>query len=211
MTPLIRIAIVDDNPEIREGLYHLINYTEGFVVVGTFVNCLNIVADIQSVMPDLVLMDIDMPKVSGIEATALLRTQFPHLHIVMLTVFENEERIFQAMQAGAVGYLLKKTPPAKILDGIKEAMEGGAPMSPSVARCVVRFFNLPRSPQADVLSPKEKQVLQALVNGRSYKMIAADLQISIGTVQVHIKRVYEKLHVHSAPEAVSKALREKLL
>jgi DNA-binding NarL/FixJ family response regulator len=206
----IRIAIVDDNPEVREGLFHLVNYSEGYVVVGMFPNCLSIVKDIESVVPDLVLMDIDMPQVSGIEATTLLKKRFPKMLVVMLTVFENEERIFKAMQAGAVGYLLKKTPPVKILEAIQDALAGGSPMSPSVARCVVNFFNQPQTTHLEQLSPKEKQVLQALVNGRSYKMIASDLQISLGTVQVHIKHIYEKLQVHSAPEAVSKALRQGL-
>ncbi len=211
MNHTTRIAIVDDNPEVREGLFHLINFSEGYTVVGMFHNCLNIVNDIENVLPDLVLMDIDMPQVSGIEATALLKRRFSKLPIVMLTVFENEERIFKAMQAGAVGYLLKKTPPIKILEAIQDALAGGSPMSPSVARCVVNFFNQPKVSDLGVLSPKEKEVLLALVNGRSYKMIAHELKISLGTVQVHIKHIYEKLQVHSAPEAVSKALRQNIV
>jgi DNA-binding NarL/FixJ family response regulator len=211
MTSSIRIAIVDDNPEIRQGLYQLINFSPGFMVVGMFENCLSIVDDIRNVAPDLVLMDIDMPKISGIEATGMLKKKFPQLLIVILTVFENEERIFKAMQMGAVGYLLKKTPPIKILEAIQDAMNGGAPMSPSVARCVVTFFKRPQLVDLEPLSPKQTEVLQSLVNGNSYKMIADQLQISLGTVQVHIKHIYEKLQVHSAPEAVSKAIRNNLV
>lgn len=211
MSSPIRVVIVDDSPEIREGLYHLINYSEGFTVIDTFPNCLNIVNDIQNSRPDVVLMDIQMPEISGIEATTILRKRFPDLLIIMLTISENEDFIFEAMQAGAVGYLLKKTPPAKILEAIQDALSGGAPMSPSVARRVVAFFNTNQKSDLEPLSPKEKQVLQALVNGMSYKMIAAELQISLGTVQVHIKRIYEKLHVNSASGAVSKALRQGLV
>ncbi|RDB04672.1 response regulator transcription factor [Runella aurantiaca] len=206
----IRVVIVDDNDDFREGLFHFLNFSTGFEVVGCFANPVNIVENITRTQPDVVLMDIDMPHITGIEAVKLLKVHFKRLNILMLTVFEDEERVFKAMQAGAIGYLLKKTPPQKVLESVQEVMEGGAPMSPLIARKVVHFFS--KTPPADYnLTPKELEVLRWLVEGLSYKMIAAELNLSIDTVRTHLKNIYDKLHVKSNTEAVVKAIRNRLV
>jgi DNA-binding NarL/FixJ family response regulator len=192
----IRVVIVDDNDDFREGLFHFLNFSTGFEVVGCFANPVNIVENITRTQPDVVLMDIDMPHITGIEAVKLLKVHFKRLNILMLTVFEDEERVFKAMQAGAIGYLLKKTPPQKVLEAVQEVMEGGAPMSPLIARKVVHFFSK-TAPTDYNLTPKELEVLRWLVEGLSYKLIAAELNLSIDTVRTHLKNIYDKLHVKS--------------
>lgn len=206
----IRVAIVDDNGDFREGLFHYLNFSTGFEVVGCFANPIHIVENITRVQPDVVLMDIDMPHMTGIEAVKLLKAHFKRLHILMLTVFEDEDRVFKAMQAGAIGYLLKKTPPQKVLEAIQDVMAGGAPMSPLIARKVVQFFS--KTAPADYnLTPKELEVLRWLVEGLSYKLIAAELNLSIDTVRTHLKNIYDKLHVKSNTEAVVKAVRDRIV
>ncbi|MCP1381973.1 response regulator [Runella sp. CRIBMP] len=206
----IRVVIVDDNDDFREGLFHFLNFSNGFEVVGCFANPVNIVENITRTQPDVVLMDIDMPHITGIEAVKLLKVHFKRLNILMLTVFEDEERVFKAMQAGAIGYLLKKTPPQKVLEAVQEVMEGGAPMSPLIARKVVHFFSK-TAPTDYNLTPKELEVLRWLVEGLSYKLIAAELNLSIDTVRTHLKNIYDKLHVKSNTEAVVKAIRNRLV
>lgn len=206
----IRVVIVDDNDDFREGLFHYLNFSTGFEVVGCFANPINIVENIIRTQPDVVLMDIDMPHITGIEAVKLLKSHFKRLHILMLTVFEDEDRVFKAMQAGAIGYLLKKTPPQKVLEAIQEVMDGGAPMSPLIARKVVQFF-AKTTPTDYNLTPKELEVLRWLVEGLSYKLIAAELNLSIDTVRTHLKNIYEKLHVKSNTEAVVKAVRDRIV
>jgi len=158
-------------------------------------------------------MDIDMPGINGIEAVRLIKNDFPDQNVLMLTVFEDDDKIFEALRAGASGYLLKKTHPSKILDAIQEVLRGGAPMSESIAKRVVQFFASQNKPSGNefVLSPREKEVLKYLVTGHSYKMVAADMGITIETVRSHIKHIYDKLHVNSKTEAVIKAMKDKLV
>jgi DNA-binding NarL/FixJ family response regulator len=208
----IRVAIYEDNAALRDSLSVLLTGIEQFALVGAFGDCLNIEAEVKQLDPDVILMDIDMPIRSGIEGAHLAKKVNPATEVLMLTVFDDNDKVFQAVCAGASGYLLKKTPPFKILEAIEDIYNGGAPMTPSIARKVLELF--PRTPAAntelDKLSPREQQVLQSLAKGNSYKMVADELGISIETVRTHIKRIYEKLHVHSVAEAIAKAfLREK--
>jgi DNA-binding NarL/FixJ family response regulator len=207
----IRIAIFDDNDAIRNSLYQLLHHTPGLEVTAMFNNCVDAVQKIEDSLPRVVLMDIDMPQLSGIEAVKTIKKSFPAIDIIMFTVFEDEEKIFNALQAGATGYLLKKTQPVKIIEAIQEVVAGGAPMTASIARKVMFFFNQQAAQQSnkDVLSAREQDVLKGLIEGFSYKMIAAHLNISVETVRTYIKRIYDKMHVNSMTEAVAKALKEK--
>jgi DNA-binding NarL/FixJ family response regulator len=209
-----RIALFDDNPDQREALEMMLDASDQAECVGSFPDGGRPVERVAACTPDLVLMDIDMPRASGIECVALLRQKFPALRILMRTVFEDDEKIFNAIRAGADGYFLKQTPLKKLLEGIVEAMEGGAPMSPAVARKVLEFSKQ-QPPKADVkhefaLTDREHEILSWLVKGYSYKMIAAELGISFSTVNTHVNRVYNKLHVNSATEAVALAMRKGL-
>jgi len=170
-------------------------------------------AGIAAAMPDVVLSDIGLPGMSGIEGVRILKQQYPNLLILMLTVYDDDDRIFDAMCAGASGYLLKKTPPARLLDSLKEAFEGGAPMSPEVARRVVSLFREIRPPErADYqLTPHETRLLKLFVEGHNYKTAATELGVSINTVNFHVRSIYDKLQVHSRSEAVVKALRNRLV
>ena len=209
----IRVIIFDDSTDFREGLFHLINMTDNLVLAGAFSDCSNVIKNIEDTAPNVVLMDIEMPGTNGIEAVKLIRNNFSDLSILMLTVFEDNDKIFEALRAGASGYLLKKTHPSKILEAIQEVQRGGAPMSEAIAKKVVLFFaeqnKIPNNKYA--LSPRETEVLTHLVNGHSYKMVAADMCITLETVRSHIKNIYDKLHVHSKSEAVIKAIRDKLV
>jgi DNA-binding NarL/FixJ family response regulator len=210
----IKVVIFEDNTALRDSLFILIDGSPGFNCTGSFANCRKVVKDIESSEPDVVLMDIDMPGISGIEAVQLIKKQFPHVQILMQTVFDDDDKIFASICAGASGYLLKKTPPSKILDAIKETAEGGAPMTPSVAAKVLQMFQK-QSVLVPVefidLSDREREVLKHLVTGDSYKMIASACYISIDTVKTHIKNIYQKLHVNSKSEAVAKAIIQKLV
>lgn len=206
----IQVAIVDDNQELCDGLYHFIHFSPGFEVVGQYASALRIVEKLANNRPDVVLMDIDMPEMNGIDAVKRLKNQFPAIHVLMLTVFEDEERVFEALQAGATGYLLKKTSPQKILEAIEDIMAGGAPMTPSIARKVVHFFSRQSRPDYQ-LTPKESAVLRFLVKGLSYKLISAEMEISIDTVRTHLKNIYQKLHVNSNTEAIIKAIQHKIV
>jgi len=205
----ISLMIFDDNDEIRNGLIQLLRLTPGIHVVGAFSNCMEAAVHAENLKPDVILMDIDMPGQSGIEGVKQIKKVRPQVEIIMLTVFEDEDRIFDSMRAGASGYLLKKSPPAKIIEAIREASMGGAPMTSSIAKKVVQYFSGKGKEkiQENNLSPRELEVLKCLVNGLSYKMIASELCIGIETVRTHIKRIYEKLQVNSNTEAVSKAIR----
>jgi DNA-binding NarL/FixJ family response regulator len=209
----IRITVFDDSADFREGLFHLINMTDNLVLAGAFPDCTSVIKNIEDTAPDVVLMDIDMPGISGIEAVKVIKNDFPELNILMLTVFEDDNKIFEALRAGASGYLLKKTHPSKILDAIQEVLRGGAPMSEAIAKKVVRFFASQNKPSQNesALSLKEKEALKYLVTGHSYKMVAADMHITIETVRSHIKHIYDKLHVNSKTEAVIKAMRDRLV
>jgi DNA-binding NarL/FixJ family response regulator len=205
--------IVEDRHETREGLAALIDGTEGFRCVGRFRSMEDALDGMRPPDPDVVLMDIGLPGMSGIEGVRLLTSRHPSLSILMLTVYDDDERIFDAMCAGACGYLLKKTPPARLLEGLKEVVGGGAPMSPEVARRVVALFREVRPPaRAEyTLTPHEIRLLKLLTDGHNYKTAAAELGITVHTVSFHLRQVYAKLQVHSKTEAVAKALRHGLL
>jgi DNA-binding NarL/FixJ family response regulator len=210
---LIRVAIVEDRHDTREGLATLIDGTAGYRCVGRFRSMEDALEGMRPPFPDVVLMDIGLPGMSGIEGVRVLTSRHPALLILMLTVYDDDERIFEAMCAGACGYLLKKTPPARLLDGLKEVVDGGAPMSPEVARRVVALFRGVRPPaQADyALTPHEIRLLKLLTDGHNYKTAAAELGVTTHTVSFHLRQVYAKLQVHSKTEAVAKALRHGLL
>jgi DNA-binding NarL/FixJ family response regulator len=210
----IRVTIFEDNKSLRFGLYQLINGSEGFICAGAFEDCLDILKNIEVTKPDVVLMDIQMPGINGIEAVGILRQKYPDLKILMQTIFEDNEKIFQSILAGASGYILKNTSPSRFLDYIKETFEGGAPMSPSVATKVLKIM-VEQSPSAKLnnfnLSEREKEILSCLVKGMSYKLIADACFISIDTVRGHIRNIYEKLHVHSKGEAIATAIKGKIV
>src|SRR6185436_2544575 len=205
----IRVTIFEDNSQLRDGLYNLIEATEGFLCAGAFANCNRVVDNIEETKPDVILMDIEMPGINGIEAVRLVKQKFPEVKILMETIFEEDDKIFQSICNGAEGYILKNTPPDEILNSIKEIYEGGAPMTPAIALKVMRMFkeNLSTS-SGNVfnLSAREKEILKCLVEGMSYKMVADKCFISIETVSGHIKNIYKKLQVHSKSEAVAKEI-----
>ncbi|GAB4033187.1 response regulator [Spirosoma gilvum] len=206
---MIRVSIFDDNDSLRETLALIFDATDDLIVTGQYPNALQAPEVVKSTQPDVILMDIDMPGRTGIEAVKLIREQTTRPKILMLTVFEDVERIFAAISAGAVGYLLKKTPADKIMDAIRDTMSGGAAMTPSIALKVLEAFQQPKATEF-LLTDKEKEVLQRLVEGDSYKLIAHHCNISMGTVRTHIVNIYEKLHVNSKSEAVAKALKTGL-
>ncbi|MDX1905526.1 MAG: response regulator transcription factor [Bacteroidia bacterium] len=211
---VLRVAIFDDNRPLLDALQMLINGTPGYQVVGAYPDAGALLVRIAACRPDVVLMDIEMPGTDGIEAVRLLKTQFPQIQVLMQTVFEDEDRVFAALCAGAGGYLLKNTPPARLLEAIAEVAAGGAPMSPVVARKALEMFRrfAPQEVTVDYrLTPREGDVLSLLVQGLPYKLIADRLSITYETVRSHMKHIYEKLHVASTTEAVAKALREKLV
>lgn len=210
---MVRVAVFDDSREQRDALEALLGTMPGLDCVGVFAHARDAVDDIGRVKADVVLMDVDMPGVNGIEGAARLRDAYPDLRILMLTVIEDDDRIFSAIRAGADGYFLKQTPPLKLVEGIQEAMEGGAPMSPSVARRVLGMVDAgpARRPVRDFdLSPREREILGLLVQGHTYKRIAADLGLAFGTVNKHVGNVYQKLRVKSLGEAVALAVRSGL-
>jgi DNA-binding NarL/FixJ family response regulator len=210
----IRVSVYEDNRNLREGLFQLINGTEGFQCVGVFANCERMIEQIQKTKPDVVLMDIELPGISGIKAVKILKQTFPEVKVLMQTIFEENNKIFDSICNGAEGYILKNTPPALILSSIKEIYDGGAPMTPSVASKVLKMFknNLISSMQeTTALTEREREILKSLVEGMSYKMIAAVCFISIETVSGHIKNIYKKLQVHSKSEAVVRAIKGKII
>jgi DNA-binding NarL/FixJ family response regulator len=210
----IRVTIFEDNHSLRIGLAQLINGADGFICVGAFEDFQQLEKRIQDTQPDVVLMDIGMPGMNGITAVTILREKYPHLKILMQTIFEDNEKIFLSILAGASGYILKNTPSARILEAIRETHEGGAPMSPTVATKVLKMVIHQPQETNDAtfkLSDRERDVLSCLVRGMSYKMIAESCLISIDTVRAHIRSIYEKLHVHSKGEAIAKALKRNIV
>jgi len=210
----IRVAIFEDNSLLRESLFQLINGTEGLICTGAFPNCKDIEHDINKSQPQVVLMDIQMPGITGIEGVQLIQEISPATKIIMQTVVEDEEKIFASICNGASGYLLKSTSPARLLEAIKEVYCGGAPMTPSIAQKVLekfRFKNKTGLHESHPLSQREKEILESLVEGLSYKMIASHHNISIDTVRFHIRNIYDKLHVNSKGEAVAKAIRGNIV
>jgi len=210
----IRVAIFEDNRNLRESLFRLLESSTGFTCAGAFAHCERVVENIGDTQPDVILMDIELPVVSGIEAVKLIREKYPDIKILMETIFEEDEKIFQSICNGAQGYILKNTPPEGILSSIREIHEGGAPMTPTVASKVLRLFKFNLAGNTDDeyhLSSREKEILKCLVEGMSYKMIADTCFISADTVNGHIKNIYKKLQVHSKSEAVVKAIKGRLV
>ncbi len=212
MADTVHVALFDDSQSIRDSLSSFFGTTDGIGLCGCYPNAEHLLQRIAACKPDVVLMDIDMPGMDGIQATALLHKHHPDLPVIMLTVFDNEDRVYASLCAGARGYLLKNSNPNALLDAIAEVRNGGAPMSPGIARKVMLHFQrMPSPPRATMedhgLSPREKEVLQGLVEGLSYKLIADKLEISYETVRSHMKRIYEKLQVHNNTEAVAKTLK----
>jgi DNA-binding NarL/FixJ family response regulator len=213
----LRIAIFDDNKNIRESIIMLLQTEPAFEVVGAFSHVLDCVADVKSCMPDVILMDIEMPGMTGIEAVRAVKKELPQIQVLMQTVFEDDDRVFDSICAGASGYILKNFLNVKLIDAIKELQYGGSPMSPSVARKVLTKMQQipdvikPGAAPDYHLTPREKEVLACIVNGLAYKMIADQLTISYETVRSHVKKIYEKLHVASLTEAVSKAMKERIV
>jgi DNA-binding NarL/FixJ family response regulator len=209
----ISVAIIEDVRDVREGLVVLINGTAGFRCVGAYRTMEEALAKIDVAKPTVVLSDIGLPGMSGVEGIRLLHERHPELPIVALTVYDDDDDVFDALCAGACGYLLKNTPPARLLESMREVVEGGAPMSPEVARRVVRLFREFRPSERATchLTPQEKQLLKLIVDGHYYKTAADHMGISRSTVAFHLRNVYTKLAVHSKSEAVAKALRERLI
>jgi len=210
----IRVIIFEDNTNLRRGLSTLINGTTGFECIGSFANCNQLTENIIETKPDVVLMDIEMPGISGIEAVLQIREIFPDIKILMETIFDDDEKIFDSICAGAQGYILKNTPPARILESIREIYEGGAPMSPSIASKLLTMVKLKGAAplkESFNLSERENEILKCLVEGMSFKMVADTCFISIDTVSSHVKNIYKKLQVHSKSEAVLKAIRGKIV
>jgi DNA-binding NarL/FixJ family response regulator len=212
-TTNIKVAIIEDLREIREGLAMLIDMTDGFRCTGRYGSVEQAIAGIGRDVPDVLLSDIGLPGMSGIEGVRIFKEKYPNLVVLMLSVYDDDERVFDALCAGATGYLLKKTPPSRLIESLSEAVQGGAPMSPEVARRVVTLFRDFRPPKhADYdLTPHEMRLLKLLVEGHNYKTAAFELNVSINTVSFHLKKIYEKLQVHSKSEAVAKALRDGLI
>ncbi|HXS57230.1 MAG TPA: response regulator transcription factor [Hanamia sp.] len=206
----IKVVIFEDNYLLRDGYYQLINGMPGFSCVGAYDDASDLLFKIKRSEPEVVLMDIDMPGMNGIEAVRIIKENFPNLHIIMQTVFEDDDKIFRAIQAGAEGYILKKIPPTKILDAIFEVYNGGAPMTPAIASKILRLFRSGIKPVPEKksnLSERQTEILESIVNGMSYKLIAEKLFISVETVRYHVKNIYEILQVHSRFELINKQRR----
>ena len=203
----VDLVIYEDNVFLRNSISELITSAKDFSLKGAFENCNHVSIDMETLRPEVVLMDIEMAGINGLDGLRIIKKKYPHIHVIMLTVFEDNDKVFDAIVSGASGYLLKKTPHEKILESIHDVLNGGAPMTSSIARKVLAYFpkNATGAEEVKSLAPREQEVLQLLVTGHSYKMIAAKLGITLETVRSHIKRIYEKLHVHSATEAAAKA------
>ena len=209
----IKVAIVEDQRQTREGLAALIGGTAGYRAAGGWSSMEEALAKIERDPPDVLLADIKLPGMSGIEGVRLLKSRYPALPILMLTVYADNDHVFEAICDGACGYLLKDTPPARLLEAIREARDGGAPMSAEIARQVVSMFQRIAPPRSDGhnLSPREIEVLKLLADGHVYKTAADVLSVSVDTLRFHVRNIYAKLHVHSKSEAVLKAFRSGIL
>jgi len=210
---MVNVMLIEDQREVREGLAVLINGSPGFSCMASFRTMEEALGAIENRLPDVVLTDIGLPGMSGIEGIRLLKERYPNLPVVALTVYDDDEDIFDALCAGACGYLLKNVPPARLLESLKEVVSGGAPMSPEIARRVVNLFREFRTPERapHSLTQQEAELLRLMVEGHSYKTAAADLKISVSTVSFHLQNIYGKLQVHSKSEAVAKALRNRIV
>ena len=208
----IKVIIFDDNDSLRDSVAMLLKESGDFNLVGGYPNCLDITNNIRNTKPDVVIMDIDMPGINGIEAVKVICNNFPTVQVLMFTVFDDDEKVFAAIKAGVCGYILKNAEPQNLLHAISEVYNGGAPMTPGIARKVLLQFQdmLPDENKDYHLSQREKEVLALLVEGHPYKMIGSKLNITYDTVRAHMKKIYEKLHVASMTEAVAKAINQKL-
>jgi DNA-binding NarL/FixJ family response regulator len=211
--PELRVVIIEDLREVREGLGALIRGSPGFICTASYASMEEALSNIDRAHPDVVLTDLGLPGMSGIEGIRALRGRYPSVPILALTVYDDDERVFDALCAGASGYLLKTTPPARLLESMREAADGGAPMSPDVARRVVLLFRKFRPPERATyrLTQQESELLKLLIEGHHYKTAADQMGISINTIAFHLKNIYGKLQVHSKTEAVAKALRERIV
>jgi DNA-binding NarL/FixJ family response regulator len=209
----IRVAIYEDNEAFRESLTHLIKGSGLLTFAGAYSDCSHVLENCAGDKPDVILMDIDLPGISGIEATRLIKDRYPDINVMILTVFNDRDKVFDALCAGATGYLLKKSTAIQIIEAIAELAGGGSPMSGEIARKVMEFFTHPvlKKSNSYTLSIRELEILKCLLNGDSYKMIADACFITIGTVRCHINSIYRKLAVNSKSEAVIKAIKERLV
>jgi DNA-binding NarL/FixJ family response regulator len=207
------IGIIEDNEALRKSVSLLLEMNGQFEIVLSEGSCDNIIAKLENSLPVILLMDIDMPGVNGIEGVKLVKKHFPAISIIMFTVFEDDDKIFDSLMAGADGYILKKNDPATIIQSLQELKEGGAPMSPGIAQKVVQMFRQTQTKpiQTFQLSKREIDILSGLVKGHTYKDLARELFLSVETVRSHLKNIYEKMHVHSKSEAVAKAIRNKIV
>lgn len=207
--------LFEDNKHLRDSLYFLINTSAEFECIAAFPDTRHALQHVRHFKPDVIMTDIEMPVMNGIDTTRLIKSEYPGMKILVLTVFEDKEKIFQALCAGGSGYILKNSTPQQILQALMDTYKGGSPLSPSVAKLVVQFFqlNMPVATTTDDynLTPKEKELLECLADGKSYKMIADKMGISLETVKTHIKSVYRKLHVNSSHEAVAKVIRQRIV
>jgi DNA-binding NarL/FixJ family response regulator len=210
---VIKTAVVEDMKDIRDGLTTLINFTDGFRCTGSYRSMEEALARLPDDLPDVLLSDIGLPGMSGIEGIRIIKERYPQMQVLMLTVYDDDDRIFDALCAGATGYLLKRTPPAKLLDNIREAMSGGAPVSPEVASRVIKFFREFHNPEKEdyELTPHETRLLKLLTEGYNYQTAAEKLGVSYNTIKFHVRHIFDKLQVHSKSEAVVKAMRDRLV
>lgn len=211
--PMIRLVIYEDNEKLRKTLALLFSSMEDIVLVESFPNCIHVEQDMQNCMPHVVLMDIDMPGANGIEGVRRIKEVTPDIHVLMHTVFDDDEKIFNSLAAGADGYMLKNVAPLALYEAIKDVNTGGSPMSPGVAKRVLESFRTKEKPDTETvqLSSREKEILQMLTKGYTYKRISSECNISVDTTRTHIKNIYTKLHVNCGTEAVAKAMKLKLL
>jgi DNA-binding NarL/FixJ family response regulator len=209
----VKVAIVEDQRHIRDSLGYLINGTSGFSCTGSYRTMEEGLERIPHALPDIVLCDIGLPGMDGIKGVRILKERHPQLLVLMLTVYEDDDRIFDAICAGASGYLLKKTQPAQLIESLREVTQGGAPLSPEIARRVVELFRAlrPEERKSYDLTPHETRILKLFVQGHNYKTAAAELGVAVGTINFHVRNIYEKLQVHSRSEAVAKALLNRLV
>jgi DNA-binding NarL/FixJ family response regulator len=211
----IRVAIFEDRKLVRDAYEAIINGTPGLCCTGSFANASDLMLSIRRSNPDVVLMDIEMPGIDGVEATSLIHTKFPSIKVLIQTIFDDDEKVFKAICAGASGYILKDSTPAKLLESIEEVHTGGAPMSPTIASKVLRLFQKiapqTKADEDEVLTKREKEILSLIVDGYTFKQIAEKTFISYETVRSHVKNIYKKLHVASSTEAVVKALRQGII
>ncbi|MCX6304116.1 MAG: response regulator transcription factor [Bacteroidetes bacterium] len=209
----IKVSIYEDNDSLRKSLSHLVMGTDTMELAGAWPDCATLMQNFEEGKPDVVVMDIDMPGMSGIEASAIIKASFPEIQILIYTVFNDRQKVFEALCSGATGYILKKSNAIQIIEAITDLYNGGSPMTGEIARMVMEFFTKNPHPASNEysLSPREVEILACIVKGDSYKMVADSCCISIGTVRTHINSIYKKLHVNSKSEAVIKAMKERLV